>query len=55
MGEEEATDLGFKLRVIGERKDEIGPEDKEEAAKLYGYMRVITSYNEEIMYRVKGL
>lgn len=34
MGEEEATDLGFKPRVIGERKDKVGPEDTEEAAKL---------------------
>lgn len=33
MGEEEATELGFRPKVIGERKPDVGPEDTEEAAR----------------------
>lgn len=33
MGEDEAIELGFKPKVIGERKSILGPEDTEEAAR----------------------
>ncbi|MFS8541853.1 MAG: NAD(+)/NADH kinase, partial [Tissierellales bacterium] len=33
MGEEEAVELGFTPKVIGNRKSELGPEDTEEGAR----------------------
>ena len=33
MGEEEVDGMGFKVEVLGARKEEVGPKDTEEAAK----------------------
>ncbi|HHV37942.1 MAG TPA: ATP-NAD kinase family protein [Tepidimicrobium sp.] len=33
MGEEEVAEMGFDFQVLGERKEEVGPKDTEEAAR----------------------
>lgn len=40
MGEDEVEEMGFDFKVLGEKKDEMGPKDTEEAARKMMNMEV---------------